>query len=334
MDLSDAPAIDQTMNIWFWLFEAREPTPNAPIVLSLGGGPGIASTTKVFDGTGPCRFIRGKDDARMNHEGFNDQVDMLYVDHPIPAGFSYGGSMISTREESTNVLYSFLQKFIEEFPHYADRRWGIWAEGYGSHFALDLGAFILRQNTNIAKGRPHGLKNIKFQAVGLASPLIDTAKQYGEALEYANKNKIRQLLPSKDYRFLKKQFETEVKPALVDCGQHTPKRKDCADVVMQYQQLWRNLTVGKEHPNGRRARTNYNYLNINERIVKNSAQDIENKIMKSKTGKWLSRSGVLKSLGISESPTAAGWKGVDPVSKNVTNKFWDSGDGKFPTTYL
>ncbi|KAK0721211.1 Alpha/Beta hydrolase protein [Apiosordaria backusii] len=75
------------MSIFFWYFQARKNPSKAPTSIYISGGPGASS----FDETNgfPCSFNPDGNSTRVNEHSWNEEVNMLYVDQPVGAGFSY-----------------------------------------------------------------------------------------------------------------------------------------------------------------------------------------------------------------------------------------------------
>ncbi|VUC21495.1 unnamed protein product [Clonostachys rosea] len=74
-------------NLFFWYFEARNNPATAPTSLYMGGGPGTTSFEGMSDF--PCFFNHDSNSTTLNKFSYNNNVNMLYVDQPVGAGFSY-----------------------------------------------------------------------------------------------------------------------------------------------------------------------------------------------------------------------------------------------------
>ncbi|KAK4203366.1 putative carboxypeptidase [Triangularia verruculosa] len=75
------------MSIFFWYFQARKSPNSAPTSIYISGGPG----SSAFDETNgfPCSFNSDGNSTRLNTHSWNEDVNMLYIDQPVGAGFSY-----------------------------------------------------------------------------------------------------------------------------------------------------------------------------------------------------------------------------------------------------
>ena len=65
----------------------------------------------VFDQHGDVK-------AEPNPYGWSKRANMIYIDNPVGAGFSYSDKLPSTEEEVENDLYEFLIQWFTLFPQY------------------------------------------------------------------------------------------------------------------------------------------------------------------------------------------------------------------------
>ncbi|KAI9696691.1 MAG: hypothetical protein M1820_008065 [Bogoriella megaspora] len=122
---AEVPGAPYDINTFFWYFESRNDPTNAPTAIYFAGGPGQASTDAILDGeAGPCIV---QDDSRstvLNKWSWNNNVNMLYIDQPNMAGFSYDtivnasynlitgeitplGQGVTTTQNQTNLFGKF-----------------------------------------------------------------------------------------------------------------------------------------------------------------------------------------------------------------------------------
>jgi carboxypeptidase C (cathepsin A) len=84
------------ISIFFWYFEARNAPREAPTTIYLAGGPGESSVYGATSDGGPCYVLDDSNSTESNPWSWNENVNMLYVDQPVTAGFSYAASVNST----------------------------------------------------------------------------------------------------------------------------------------------------------------------------------------------------------------------------------------------
>ncbi|KAJ3021280.1 hypothetical protein HKX48_008834 [Thoreauomyces humboldtii] len=144
------------INSFFWFFEARNNAATAPTSFYLQGGPGASSMYSVFQESGPCHILRDGT-AELNPWSWNQEANMIYLDQPVGAGFSYvdysnvtlyqtpdgtftdqsqvsdmtqalvqtgtlaglkGADTVSSTAAAAEAAWHFAQAFFAEFPHY------------------------------------------------------------------------------------------------------------------------------------------------------------------------------------------------------------------------
>src|SRR6266404_4081639 len=81
----------RSQHTFFWFFAARHNAPTAPLAVWLNGGPGCSSMFGLFIENGPCTFnnVNGST-PELNPYSWNEFSNVLYIDQPVGAGFSYG----------------------------------------------------------------------------------------------------------------------------------------------------------------------------------------------------------------------------------------------------
>ena len=94
---------------------------DAPVVIWLQGGPGGSSLFGLLEIHGPFQSVfdgSGGVKAEVNPYPWTKEANVIYIDNPVGAGFSYSNKLPSTEEEVENNLYEFLQQWFKLFPKY------------------------------------------------------------------------------------------------------------------------------------------------------------------------------------------------------------------------
>lgn len=110
------------VSMFFWYVEARNNPENAPTGIYLAGGPGESSMDGATSDGGPCYINSDSNSTRLNEFSYNNHVNMLYIDQPVGAGFSYDVLVKSTLDvlipPPANPLKHETQTGIKAFSDY------------------------------------------------------------------------------------------------------------------------------------------------------------------------------------------------------------------------
>jgi hypothetical protein len=98
-------AVDFHINSFFLFFEARNDAADAPLLIYLAGGPGEAASFVALSGEGgPCFVNPDGNSTTINEWSFNNYANVLYIDQPVSAGFSYTSLVNGTFNLMTNKI--------------------------------------------------------------------------------------------------------------------------------------------------------------------------------------------------------------------------------------
>jgi len=137
-------------NMFFWFFPAEESPETAPVVIWLQGGPGGSSMFGLLKLHGPILTTVDEDDmlsgVEKNPNSWGRKHNMLYIDNPVGAGFSYSNKMPTTQDEVTDNLYEMLQQWFTLFPQYQSNPFYPFGESYAGKYVPSLAKRIHEQN--------------------------------------------------------------------------------------------------------------------------------------------------------------------------------------------
>merc|ERR1711915_335722 len=138
-------------NMFFWFFPAEENPETAPVVIWLQGGPGGSSMFGLLKLHGP--ILSGTDEngefgVRDNPYSWHRKHNMLYIDNPVGAGFSYSRKMPETQDEVSQNLYNMLQQWYKLFPMYQNNPFYPFGESYAGKFVPSIAKKIHEENMN------------------------------------------------------------------------------------------------------------------------------------------------------------------------------------------
>ncbi|KAG1859206.1 Alpha/Beta hydrolase protein [Suillus subluteus] len=142
------------MSMWFWFFESRNSPETAPFTLWLNGGPGCSSMMGLFQENGPCLVNADQNSTILNPYSWNSLSNMIYIDQPIGAGFSYGTDAVNSTEAAAPFVWTAFQVLFESqlFSKYASREFTFATESYGGHYGPGFVTYFEERNALIASG--------------------------------------------------------------------------------------------------------------------------------------------------------------------------------------
>ncbi|KAI7940842.1 hypothetical protein MJO28_013127 [Puccinia striiformis f. sp. tritici] len=191
--------ISQNHSMFFWFFEARNNPKTAPFTLWLNGGPGCSSLVGAFQENGPCRVNAQGNSTTLNPYSWNTYAHVLYLDQPIPAGFSYGIHDVNSTSQAAPRVWEFFQILfsIPHFVQYQSRELSFWTESYGGQYAADqvstmpklalifpTSQYFERQNSLIKSKKIEG-HLVHPTSLGITTGWFDPLYHYSSYYDYA-----------------------------------------------------------------------------------------------------------------------------------------------------
>merc|ERR1712226_272130 len=151
-------------NMFFWFVPATDAEPSdAPVVIWLQGGPGSSSLFGFLELHGP--FTANYDEngnvkAVMNPYAWTKKANVIYIDNPVGAGFSYAqdDALPHSQEEVARDLYEALTQWFTMFPEYQPNDFYVFGESYGGKWVPTISKKINDENPGA---------DIKINLVGL-----------------------------------------------------------------------------------------------------------------------------------------------------------------------
>ncbi|KAL3472833.1 alpha/beta-hydrolase [Aspergillus californicus] len=209
---------------FFWYVESQLGAESAPLTVWMNGGPGAGSVFGVLVENGPCRILEDSQTQMATNESWNKYSNLLYIDQPVQAGFSYdeiteglldvtSGNVVAYNSNNTNPLlvpgmfssqnasstanttanaarhfWHFAQIWTREFDIYrntsANDRINIWTESYGGRYGPGFAGYILEQNDKI-KNQTLNATTLHLDTLGVINGCIDLLTQEQYYPEYA-----------------------------------------------------------------------------------------------------------------------------------------------------
>ncbi|KAF0545752.1 prepro-carboxypeptidase Z [Gigaspora margarita] len=178
--------------MFFWFFESRNDPKNSPLTIWLSGGPGFSSMFALFQEARPCKVIANTTKTIKPPNSWNEVSNLLFIDEPIGAGFSYGSRLVNTTEQCASDIYEFLQKFFTKFPKYATLDLYLFSESYGGHYVPIMAKLIVQNNNLIKTEKMKDKIPINLKSCGIGGPWVNpliTMKSYVNYIENNTYNK-------------------------------------------------------------------------------------------------------------------------------------------------
>ncbi|KAG2448574.1 hypothetical protein HYH02_006465 [Chlamydomonas schloesseri] len=184
----------------FYIFvEAQTPTPEAPLLLWLEGGPGCSGALPFLVEQGPYRLAGlnvstgagGDTLVRRRRYSWDAAFHLLYVDQPLGTGFSYSSDPRDKAHNERDVsrdLLDFLHQFYAARPALANAPLFLGGESYAGHYIPPLAAAILRANAHGAAPPPPPQQRIRLQGIAVGNGYFDPGVQYSSMADYAYDN--------------------------------------------------------------------------------------------------------------------------------------------------
>ncbi|XP_077546367.1 putative serine carboxypeptidase CPVL isoform X2 [Haemaphysalis longicornis] len=113
---------------------------NGPLLLWLQGGPGLSSLFGQFLEIGPLG-MNDQGHLFMRNASLNTRVNVVYLDQPVGAGFSYTKGLLGYAKDLDDVaegVLEFLRQFLQMFPEYKNREFYVGGESYGARYTVGI----------------------------------------------------------------------------------------------------------------------------------------------------------------------------------------------------
>lgn len=155
---------DYDSNMFFWYFPSEKEPKKAPVILWLHRGPGQSAMMGLFEESGPYKIVDGR--ATLREASWTKHYNVLYLDNPIGAGFSYTGNSngySSNIKDAVDNLYEALTQFYKKFPDYEKNPFYVVGQSYGGKYIPALANLIDKKN------KEKGVKKIELKGLAAAA---------------------------------------------------------------------------------------------------------------------------------------------------------------------
>lgn len=160
--------VDEDEYLFFLHIKSEENADKKPLLLWLQGGPGKSSLYGQFLENGPLGIDASGKPYRRKHTLLK-KMNIVYVDQPVGAGYSFGKKYPGTIDEASIHLMRFIRRFLRIYPEYTDRTFYVAGESYGARSAVGVVQRIL---TRYPEELPLQFKGVML-GVGFLFPLLE-----------------------------------------------------------------------------------------------------------------------------------------------------------------
>lgn len=148
-------------------------TNTLPLIIWIEGrGPGYSGIFTSISTLGPIQIttfdkVTGQATYQERSTNWADTNNLLFIDGPLGAGYSYvdSGDSVRNSVQGAQDLYAFLIRFYQVYPELASNPLWVFGWSYAGHFVPPFANLLLANSS------------IKFAGVGLASPWVDPINQ-------------------------------------------------------------------------------------------------------------------------------------------------------------
>jgi len=148
-------------NLFFWFFPSQSGGTHDPVLLWLQGGPGDSSLSGALNENGPFGV---DEDLRLFRRKFSwtTKYNMLYVDNPVGAGFSFADDYDGYARTEDQVAENLLEALLQFFTLFPDLKA---ADFYLTGYSY-AGKYIPALMSRIRRDLPRPKVNLKGLAIG------------------------------------------------------------------------------------------------------------------------------------------------------------------------
>ncbi|XP_018898455.2 venom serine carboxypeptidase-like [Bemisia tabaci] len=136
-------------NLFFWLFKSQRGNwQERPLVVWLSGGPGTSSLVGLLFEQGPYKLTESNT-LKRRRITLNRDYNMLFIDNPIGAGFSYtsiDSGYARTDQDTVLSLYEGLSQLYQLFPALRRTKLFFYGNSYAGKSAFGIGCKIHEMN--------------------------------------------------------------------------------------------------------------------------------------------------------------------------------------------
>uniref|UniRef100_A0A914UGU9 Serine carboxypeptidase n=1 Tax=Plectus sambesii TaxID=2011161 RepID=A0A914UGU9_9BILA len=130
-------------HLFWWMYNKPDGGRHRPLLLWLQGGPGVSGGYGDIEEIGPLTM-----DGSARNKTWLRQADLIFIDNPVGAGFSYVTDQSAYTKNLTGIvndLVSWAKIFFSEHPKFRSRPFYIAGQSYGGKVSAAFAKELHRQ---------------------------------------------------------------------------------------------------------------------------------------------------------------------------------------------
>ncbi|KAL4562379.1 hypothetical protein LXL04_034581 [Taraxacum kok-saghyz] len=178
---------DEAVQIFYYFVESERNPSEDPVLLYLTGGPGTSVLYSMMYQIGPLNFnletsTEDNITLTLNPYPWNRVANMLFIDAPAGAGFSYAttyNATICSDSLLASYAYDFLRKWYTDHPDYLSNPFYVAGISY-------MGIILPNVALHVYNGNERGNQpQLNIKGVISVSPLTDKFSDFNSRFEFA-----------------------------------------------------------------------------------------------------------------------------------------------------
>ncbi|KAF5806172.1 putative sinapoylglucose--sinapoylglucose O-sinapoyltransferase [Helianthus annuus] len=171
------------VQLFYYFVESTRNPEEDPLILHISGGPGCSGLLPLLGETGPLNINVDNLTLTLNPSSWTQMANMIYVDMPVGAGFSYAETeqgWISSDTILATQANEFIKKFLSEHPKFLRNPLYISGTSYAGIIVPKVTLELYEY-----EGDEHGDQPFNIQGYIVCSPLTNKFMDFNSRLEYA-----------------------------------------------------------------------------------------------------------------------------------------------------
>jgi len=175
----------------YWFVESARSPSSDPVILWLTGGPGCSSMMAMLTENGPFRLEDDGKTISQNHQAWNNEASVIFLESPAGVGFSYSTDGVYNSTDATTAAdnFAFLQGFFQEFTEFNQGQpFFLTGESYAGNYVPQLAEVIVDHQARAANGamdhEAQFAASLNWKGFMIGNPTMDFADMSANYLKF------------------------------------------------------------------------------------------------------------------------------------------------------